>query len=237
MSLFPFLAGYMIAEIARTWPFRRLLHAPKEIGWKLVWIVFHLYTLYIVSWVCYTDNAIGMNDQLLGSNLGWRIPAIIIISIASINPMFQYLLTNSVFGFLGRISFGVYLVHGVNLSLMMHVVIYFRDQGFEAFDSALLAELFFYLPMNILVGYLVYILFDKPSVKMIAQVYHVLFVVGLFASLESGLDYLDELFLVRWLGFASYLPVKMKESQDQEHETLIPVYYFRPTDPEKVSLS
>jgi len=104
----------------------------------------------------YTDLKLGETVDLLA--------AAYIVRFAFYNIRFSRLLSSRIGLFLGRISFGVYLVHGIVIvSLVSAIPVYFPDLNMLTIILLMFLTL---VVFSLIFGYLMYLLVDKHAQKM-----------------------------------------------------------------------
>jgi peptidoglycan/LPS O-acetylase OafA/YrhL len=100
--------------------------------------------------------------------------AFLVILLAEISWSFQRILKTRVLVFLGRISFGVYLMHGPVLRTIVIVTAFGKNNNYDGEKFFFISLAVFYATA-VFLGYLFTIYIDEPLVRLTAQVYDVCF--------------------------------------------------------------
>jgi peptidoglycan/LPS O-acetylase OafA/YrhL len=151
---------------------RRILNTP-------VLIICSLVVLYFGSYQYLGGEGLWKPLDFL-SNTGKAIPFIIgaglLLFIVTHSPKMQHFLSHKWFGFLGKISFSLYLLHLIILgSLSCFLFRFFYDEFTLTYFSSFVLTLLIVLPVTLYLSYLMYKFVDSVAIKVSAAVYNKLF--------------------------------------------------------------
>ncbi|KAJ3320923.1 hypothetical protein HDV06_004701 [Boothiomyces sp. JEL0866] len=126
------------------------------------------------------DNPGGLWYQPQDSRI--FLGACIILFVES-TPILQTILNTPIFDFLGKISFGLYLVHGVVLSTVISKVVVSLIQSGHTLQFTQIISFLVFWVLSITFGWIIYKFVDMPSVRLSKRI-RTLFIRRVPAPLE-----------------------------------------------------
>jgi peptidoglycan/LPS O-acetylase OafA/YrhL len=105
----------------------------------------------------------------------FALAPVMVIVLAEISSVIQFILNLKPFVFMGRISFGLYLAHGPMLPLMKVCAAFFVKHQFGPL-TVFWASFAIFFVASVLAGTMFYYFVDKQSVKFVNYMYHLLFI-------------------------------------------------------------
>lgn len=126
------------------------------------------------------NKHIGKKDCLLTYSCGasprffYLIWAVLLVAFVTNSKKAKKVLNYKVISFLGKISFGVYLMHGSVLPVAAMCFALFIKIGIAPWASMILARILCLFPLSIFLGYLFYFYIDLPIVKYTRTFYEYL---------------------------------------------------------------
>jgi peptidoglycan/LPS O-acetylase OafA/YrhL len=96
----------------------------------------------------------------------------LILTFFHISGFAQLIFSTHILRWLGKISFGLYLCHGLFLPLGGVAIAHYEQNGYIVADSLLSSLVYIFLPAGLLSGWLFYHLVDKPATKLVQKVFN-----------------------------------------------------------------
>ena len=148
----------------------RFVCAIMKLG--LIYIAYQVQ--YDLEWKAYLDTLVQeyfWTDKL-DYPLANGITGMIVILIADISPTLQWLLSIPFLLFMGRISFGIYMMHGFALPILKVMLVYYIRNGYQEWIAFPIIMLIYDIIACIL-AYLMIKCIDDPSIKFVNWAYQV----------------------------------------------------------------
>ncbi|KAI9140642.1 acyltransferase 3 [Paraphysoderma sedebokerense] len=174
-----FFLGLMFCDLSVSGEFAQLQKARKSILWSLRIALFALFYLPqippVMRWMkriflpfLFNGKTIGLDQELMfyESPTEFNLPAAAFLLLIEITPSLRSIFSISPLVFLGKISYGLYLMHGLVLfSIVPSVFIPIYEYHQLSYIAASMICAFIYIIFAVICGWLFWWTVDYPSLR------------------------------------------------------------------------
>jgi len=165
----PFVFGLLLSDLDAN-GFLNFIHSIKRHWSMLIKTVLILLTIYFGSYPVFNTDVVNGSGTLwspFGWMFGWfwiSFGGFCLLLLSMISKTIQYFLSTKIVHFLGKISFGIYLIHYIILCIMDMSFIQWLAPHLGRDLAVIIGLIGFALPSIVLLSYGFYLFVDTPAV-------------------------------------------------------------------------
>ncbi|CAF1486929.1 unnamed protein product [Rotaria sordida] len=175
----PFIFGLLLSDLDAS-GYLNFYHSIK-LHWSiLINLILILLTIYFGSYPVFNTDVVD-GKRTLWSPFGWMFgwfwisfAGFCLILLSILSKKFQYFLSTKIIHFLGKISFGIYLIHYLILCIIDTSFVQWTAPHIGRDLAVILGLIIFALPIIFLLSYGFYLFIDVPAVQIADWLYFII---------------------------------------------------------------